>query len=128
MNYFAAIAYRASELDALGEAYLSGLPFLPDDEVVERIVNAAYRLFEESGEDRDAIPKWAASCVDGWIPGQPPSNGSLYYALGWSIVSQSAHVRNLLERAEGRETKELPFPILAEHEVVNRLADEGETS
>ena len=69
----------------------------------ERIHKAAFELFKISGENWDAIPDWAATVVEGGMPYYGvPRNGSLKFTLGFSVVSQEAHLRNLLERAEGR--------------------------
>lgn len=124
MNYFDAIVHRCEQLDALGQAYLDKFDFIPSDEMAERIWNAAKVLFDAAGEDWDKIPEWAATCMDGYVPYTPGGrrNGSIYYALGFSIVSRDAHLRNLLEIAEGRTTEELDFPVLAEKEIVDKLS------
>ena len=121
MNYFSAIAYRANELDKLGESYLKQFEFLSNNEILDRLWKKANQLFTNANKDFDAIPEWAADFLDGWVPYAPSKNGSLYHALGISVVSRDAHLRNLLERAEGRETKELNFPILAEKDIVEQL-------
>lgn len=114
MNYFEQLTKRCNQLNEKGNAYLDTLPFLPNDEVCDRIYKAAQRIFQEANEDWESIPDWVASAMDGWIPyAALPKNGSLHYSLGWAVASQDAHLRNLLERAEGRETKELNFPVLA---------------
>lgn len=124
MNYFEAIRTRCEELDKLGQAYLDKFEFLPNDQVLDRIWNKAQALFEAAGEDFDKLPEWAAEAMDGHIPySSPPRNGSLYCSMGWSVVAQDAHLRNQLEIAEGRETKELDFPVLAEKEIVLKYAE-----
>ena len=124
MNYFKAITTRCEELDKLGQAYLDRFEFLPNDQVLDRIWAKAWELFEAAGKDFKKIPEWAASAVDGHIPySAPPRNGSLYYLMGWSVVAQDAHLRNQLEIAEGRETKELDFPVLAEKEIVLKYSE-----
>ena len=119
MNYFEQINKRVEELDALGEEYLAKLDFLPNDVIMDRIHAAAYKIFTGAKEDWKAVPEWVASCMDGWIPYSGGSrNGSLFHALALSVVSRDAHLRNLLEIAEGRETKELEFPVMAEAPII----------
>ena len=120
-NYFEAISIRCEELDKLGEEYLSKFEFLDNEEVCNRIWKAANAIFKAKNEDWDAVPEWVASTLDGGIPYAGNSrNGSIYYSLGLSVVSRDAHLRNLLEIAEGRETEELSFAVLAEKEIVNK--------
>lgn len=120
MNYFAAIAKRVEEIDKLAADYLAKFEFLPNDVIISRIHKVAWVKFRAANEDFDKIPEWAASIVDGWPPFTGYLQGSIYDMLGTSVVSVDAHLRNLLERAEGRETKELDFPILAEKAIVER--------
>jgi hypothetical protein len=119
--YFKAIEIRIAEIDRLAEDYLNKFEFIPNPDIINRLFDIATNLFEKSGKNWNAIPEWAANMLDGWIPYAPSKNGSLYYALGWSCLSADAHLRNLLERVEGREINELDFPVLAEKEVVNQL-------
>lgn len=122
MDYFKAISFRASQLDDLANAYLSKLPFLSNDQVLEKLWSKAKEIWKQNGSDFNGkSPEWVENWMDGWIPYSTPQNGSLYFSLGWSVASQDAHLRNLLERAEGRETKELDFAILAEKEIVDKL-------
>lgn len=113
MNYIQELMTGCEELDRKGQAYLDGLPFLPNDEVKQRIFVKARELFDAANEDWDAVPEWVAQTMDGHMPYSViPRNGSLYFSLAFSIVSMEAHLRNLLERVEGRETKELDFPVI----------------
>ena len=113
--YFASIAERVAVIDKLANEYLSKFEFIPNDAIMDRIHAAAWKIFKEKNEDFQAVPDWVASTVDGWMPYTGGSrNGSIFFALAFSPVSQDAHLRNLLERAEGRETKELDFPVIAE--------------
>lgn len=123
MNYFQAIAARAEQLDELGRKYLDSLPFLPNDEVIQRIFVRAKQIFEEAEEDWEAVPDWVASTMDGWMPyATLPNNGSIYYSLGYSVVAHDAHLRNFLEIAEGRTDQRLDFPCLAEKEKVEEMS------
>jgi hypothetical protein len=114
MDYFTQVKNRCDELDKLANAYLAKFEFLPNDQVMDRIHAVAFKIFKDANEDWDAVPEWVASCMDGWMPYTGYSNGSLHFALGFSVASQDAHLRNLMEIAEGRETKELDFPVVAE--------------
>lgn len=112
---FVDLAERAAELDSLGQAYLDSLPFVSNEEICERVWKRANEVFAAAGEDWEAVPEWVANTMDGYIPySQIPRNGSLHFSLGFSVVSLEAHLRNLLEIAEGRTSVELDFPVLAE--------------
>ncbi len=117
-DYFDAIAARVAELDALGQAYLDRFDFIPSDQMAERIWNKAWEIFKKQfNSDWNAAPEEIANICDCGVPFTPYAerrNGSLFHALAYSVVSRDAHLRNLLERIEGRETKELGFPIMAE--------------
>jgi len=124
MDYFQAIAFRVEEIDRLANAYLSKFDFLSNDQIMERVHTAAWKIFKEHNEDWNSVPEWVASTCDGWMPYASVSrNGSIYHALAFSMPSQDAHLRNLLEIAEGRETKELDFPVMAEKDVVWSMTD-----
>lgn len=115
MLYFSDLSKKCDELNALGQAYLDSLPTIPNDEVVNRIMTRAHQIFEENNEDWDKIPEWVGFVLDGHVPySLPPKDGSINALLGHSMVSQEAHLRNLLEIAEGRTTEELTFPVRAE--------------
>jgi hypothetical protein len=127
MNYFEAITHRCSELDTLGANYLNSFEFLPNDEVCQQIFKIAKSIFTKAGEDWEAVPEWVASTMDGWMPyASVPQNGSLYFSLGFSCVSQDAHLRNLLERAKGTETKELDFEVVADKKIVAKYCGMNE--
>lgn len=122
-NIFKLIIQRCEELDRLGNAYLDTLPFLTNDEMCQRIWVKAHEIYKAANEDSDAVPDWVLTTVDGCVPySQPPRNGSLRYLLGYSLASNDAHLRNLLEIAEGRTTKELDFPVVAEMPVLAETA------
>lgn len=121
MNYFDAIKKRTEELDLLGQNYLNKFDFLPNDQICERIWTAAKKMFSDKKEDFDSCPWWVAQTMDYCLPYSTiPKNGSIYFSLGFSSVSQDAHLRNLLEIAEGRETTELDFEVLAKKEIVEK--------
>lgn len=115
MNYFSAIKKRADELNLMGEDYLDKLPFMNNEEICQRLWEIAWEI-EKSDQEN---PEWVDMTLDGFIPySSIPRNGSLYFSLGRAVVAQDALLRNLLEVAEGRETKELSFNFIAEKEVV----------
>jgi hypothetical protein len=125
MHYFEAITFRCNQIDELAQAYLDKFEFMSNDDILERLWKIANDRFDTIGRDWNKIhliPEWMGDFLDGWTPYAPSKNGSLYYSLGYSAISADAHLRNLLERAEGRETKKLDFPILAEKKVVNKLS------
>jgi hypothetical protein len=126
MNYFAAISFRCNQLDEMGQKYLDKFEFLSNDAILNRLWKIAQKLFKDKcNEDWaqiDKIPDWAGNYLDGWIPYAPSRNGSLFYSMGYSVVSCDAHLRNLLERAEGREKNELDFPVVVEHDIVDKLS------
>lgn len=127
-NYFQIIAEECSKLDILAQEYLDRFEFLPNDQICDRIYQRARAIFIENNEDFDKVPDWVASIMDGWFPyTSKGKNGSLYYSLGYSVVSQDAHLRNLLERAEGREEKELEFPVAVDKVVVEAKLGQSET-
>src|ERR1035441_3585004 len=126
MNYFAAIAFRTEQLDALAQTYLDKFEFMSNDQILTRLWTFSEKQFKDKCNKDwsliERLPEWAQNFLDGWTPYAPPSSGSLYSALAYSMVSNDAHLRNLLERTEGRETAELTFPVFAEHSVVNKLS------
>ena len=88
-----------------------------------RIWKIAADLFAQHKENWDNLPEWAANVIDNGVPYcSSPKNGSLFYSLGYSVVSRDAHLRNLLEIAEGRETQELNFPVVVDKEIVDKRA------
>lgn len=117
MHYFQALIAECSELDRLAQEYLDTLEFLPNDEVCQRIWDKAKEIWNANGASYDSpdIPDWVKDTFDGCIPYTGLSrNGSLFYSLGFSVVSQDAHLRNLMERVEGRTDKELDFPLVVD--------------
>jgi len=120
MNYFAAISKRADELTARAQAYLDGLPFMPNDNVMGRLWEIAQAIDTADGEN----PDWVDSTLDGWIPfSGVPRDGSLFFALGYSPTAQDARLRNLLEVAERRENVTLELATVAEQEIVDTYAE-----
>jgi hypothetical protein len=131
MNYFAAISFRCQQIDDLAQAYLNQFEFMSNPDILEKLWEVSQEKFKAINNDWERcseLPEWMINFLDGWTPYAPSKNGSLYHALGCSCLSADAHLRNLFERTMGRETKELPFPILAEHEVVNKLCGLSEKS
>lgn len=126
-SYFRELAAAADELTAKADAYMAGKEFIPNDQVIDRIWAACLKLFERHGGrysgggtllfdglDWESLPWWAAQTLDGGMPyASIPRDGSLGFSLGFSPASQDAHLRNIMEIAEGRETEELNFPTRA---------------
>ncbi len=110
---FKQVTEACNELDRKGQVYLDSLPFISNDESIDRIFNRARAIFTEANEDFDTVPEWVAQTMDYYIPYAIPgsSGGSIMAAMAHSITSQDAHLRNLLEIAEGRTSKELDFPV-----------------
>ena len=134
MNYFTKLTEECAKLDALGQAYLDGFEFIPPNKIVDRILKAARNVWEAAGgesitdEEWTALPEWVKASEDGSVPySGPPNNGSLYYHLGFSLISCDAHLRNLLEIVEGREEKELDFPVLVDEAIMDAFV-EAETA
>ena len=120
MTYFEKISAECDKLTQKANKYLSGLEFIPNDQVMNRIYAKAKEIFFEANENWDAVPEWVAQTMDGWMPYSTiPRNGSIGFALGYSPASQDAHLRNLLEIVEGRETKELDFPVVVDYKNIN---------
>jgi hypothetical protein len=116
MNYFADLRKKREKLDRIAEAYLDTLPFLSNEKIMERIYRKASEIFEQSGRDWENVPEWVADTMDGWMPfASIPENGSLNFALGFSMIAQDARLRNMLEIAEGREPENcmLKFSTIA---------------
>lgn len=130
MNYFAAIVFRVNQIDELAQTYLDKFEFMSNDQVMDRLWIFAKQEWKDKcnsdwetfNENPNCVPDWISNWMDGWVPFAPPSLGSLYDSLAYSTVSMDAHMRNLLERCEGRETKALDFPIMAENHIVNKLS------
>ena len=121
LNYFTALTEECEVLNKKARAYLDTLPFISNQECMNRIFKRAAEIFEEANEDWGAVPEWVADTMDGWMPySGVPQNGSMYFSLGFSPVSLDAHLRNLLEIAEGRETKELDFDIVVNKDEFHR--------
>ncbi len=98
-NYFQDISDACDALTEKADNYLKNLPFLTNDEICQRIWDKANQIFKDNNEDWDKVPEWVADTID----------GSLHFHLGFSSASWDAHLRNLLEKIEGREEKELDF-------------------
>jgi hypothetical protein len=131
MNYFDAISFRCQQIDDLAQAYLNQFEFMSNPDILEKLWEVSQAKFKAINNDWarcNELPEWMIDFLDGWTPYAPSKNGSLYYSLGYSCLSSDAHLRNLFERTMGRETRVLPFPILAEHEVVNKLCGLSEES
>lgn len=138
MNYFEALSAECDKLTEKANEYLSRLPFMPNDKVAERLWEIAIEIGKKNGlktEENylvfkdlnwEILPEWVANTLDGWLPyGDIPRNGSLHFSLGFSSASQDAHLRNLLEIAEGRETNELDFPVVVPKDFWDKLEKEN---
>ncbi len=127
MNYFKAILKRCEEIDALAEKWLSKFDFIDSPTLCQSIYDKAWDIFEEANEDWDAVPEWVAEVVDGHIPyAGIPENGSLFYSLGFSVISQDAHLRHFYEtNVLGKSIVDLSFPVLAEEEIVMKYSKDN---
>lgn len=111
MSLFQKIRESGERLDRLGQEYLDRFEFLDNLTVCLRIAQACERW---RGFPVEVLPWFMESVLwDDWMPYcHTPHNGSLHFSLGYSVVSRDAHLRNLLEIVEGRETRELDFPVI----------------
>lgn len=122
---FQKLTDRCDALTEIAQAYLDTLPFIPSDECCERIWKWAWDNvakdeqghvdWPEDGWDDTDPRSLPYEILDGGIPfSNVPRNGSLQYALGWSIVAQDANLRSLLEFVEGRQSEWIRFKCLAD--------------
>mgnify|MGYP003975297233 FL=1 len=115
IDLFTWIGKESDKLTKKANKYLSKLPEISNQDVADKLAKISFKLFKEAKEDWRAIPWWAGDIMDGHMPyWGVPRNGSLHYSLGFSMSSQEAHLRNLLEIAEGRESKELDFSLICD--------------
>ena len=120
VKYFSQLASEAENLSALAQKYLDQFQFMSTEDMMEKIYNNCWRIFKESGEDFEKIPEQFQDAVNCVIDGAMPyyttamEPGSLNKTIGLSLVSVDAHLRNLLERLEGRTNEKLNFGIIAE--------------
>ena len=127
MDYFSAIKRRADELNEEGKKYLSNLPFMSNQDVLDKLWKIANEKYDYDRwcKSFDNCPWWVDAIFDGLAPYGECNNGSLYYMLGRAVVAEDALLRNLLEIAEGRESKELELCCVAEKEIVDKYCREG---
>jgi len=117
MDYFRELTRRCDELGETAEAYLAELPDLGLSccEMAQRIWLIAQERLAAAPEGTDH-PWWVESISEGHMPFVgTPDRASLAVHMGFSIEAQEAHLRNLLEIAEGRAALDssLAFPIIA---------------
>jgi hypothetical protein len=117
MNYFTELAHATNELDERAQLYLNQFDHTSVRDLCALINRKVWEIFRNFGEDYEKIPPKWKNCfeiiLDGGMPYLRQNNGSINYALGFSNISAEAHLRNFLEQLEGRETKNLDFPVVA---------------
>ena len=111
-DYFGLLSWKCDRLTEKAQKYLDSLPPISNDDCIQGIWEKAQEIFAKNDEDFDKVPWWVADTMDYHMPyTNIPKDGSLGFSFGFSIVSFEAHLRNLLEIAQNRETKELDFPF-----------------
>jgi len=118
MDYFSKISERCNQLSHIGAAYMDKLPFIPTEDVVQKIWDWAWLQMDKDGDGNivwNGKNELAEDIIDSGVPfSEAPSNGSLHYTLGWSVVAQEANIRSLFEFIEGRQPEWIKFQCLAE--------------
>jgi hypothetical protein len=120
MSYFNELAKQVGALDKLANEYLNQFDFMSTNAMCERIWQKSWEIYNAHNEDIDLVPEIYRDAVQCVIDGSIPyltyalKPGSLKKSLGLSTTSVDAHLRNLMERLEGRTTSELAFGIEAE--------------
>lgn len=119
MSYFADLEKQVSILDHLATAYLNQFEFMATDDMCDRIHQLCWKIFEEHGEEFGVVPEIYRDELESVVDGTMPyityalKPGSLKKSLALSMASVDAHLRNLLERLEGRTQNKLAFWIEA---------------
>jgi bisphosphoglycerate-dependent phosphoglycerate mutase len=104
MNYFQSLIEKSNQFTEIANDYLSKLPELDNDEIAERIWQwAIQNENNELAEEiiNDGIPYYFI-----------PRNGSLKFALGYSIAAHEANLRSLLEFVENRQNCWIKFQCI----------------
>lgn len=118
MGFFKSISDACEDLSQVAQGYLDTLPFIASEEVVQRVWNWACNQMDKDERDHfifNGKNGLAEDIVDTGVPfSMQPTNGSLHYSLGWSIVAQEANLRSLLEYVEGRQQEWIKFKCLAD--------------
>lgn len=120
MSYFAELVSSCKVLDTLAQGYLDQFEFMSTDDMCRQICSKCYEIFYAHNEEFGVVPELYRDelemIVDGCMPylAYALKPGSLKKSLGLSIVSVDAHLRNLLERLEGRTDCKLAFGIEVE--------------
>jgi len=100
------------EIDKAAEKFLSQFEFVPSDDMAQDIWSRAIALYKNNDESFDNLPDWACDVLDCGVPYCGTNNGSLWYALGYSVISQDAHLRCFWENIKNDTNYILPFPVV----------------
>lgn len=117
MSYFADLVSECEVLDMLAQKYLDQFEFMSTDDMCERIYSKCWEIFKDHDEEFGVVSEIyrdeLENVVDGYMPylAYALKPGSIKKSLGLSLISVDAHLRNLLERLEGRTEKRLEFGI-----------------
>jgi hypothetical protein len=118
MDYFEQLKEECNRLSQIAGEYIDTLPFIENEEVIQRIWRWAESQVEIDDDGYFILNgknELAEDVLDSGVPfSGTPRNGSLHYALGWSAVAQDANLRSLLEFVEGRQPDWIKFQCLAE--------------
>jgi|LakMenE01Jun11ns_1017448.scaffolds.fasta_scaffold9939222_1 hypothetical protein len=120
MGYLDELTKKAEVLDKLADCYLEQFDFMTTDAMCERIWNKSWEIYKAHSEDVDLVPELYRDEVECVVDGTMPylasalKPGSLKKSLGLSMASVDAHLRNLLERLEGRTQQQLAFGFIAD--------------
>jgi hypothetical protein len=120
MNLFSKISEDCNQLTEVAQRYLDTLPFISNDDCIERIWVWACNQMDKDEKGYfvfNGKNGLAEDIVDSGVPFSVlPKNGSLVYSLGWSVTAQDANLRSLLEFVEGRQTEWVKFKCLVDLE------------
>lgn len=123
MSYFKRISDECTKLSETAQKYLDKLEFIDSELCCRKIWDWACSQMDEDERGYfvfNGKNELAEYIVDSGIPfSEMPSNGSLHYSLGWSIVAQDANLRSLLEFVEGRQKEWVKFECLVDLEKIN---------
>jgi hypothetical protein len=117
-NCFSYLKHFVAEMDKAAQEYLDQFEFVPSDKIADAIWKLVQDAFTAVDDDWDKVPDWAADLMDCGVPYCGPSrDGSLWYSLGLSVVSQDAHLRNLWENIKNDTNNILPFPVVVPKDI-----------
>ena len=120
MSYFKELEAARERLDRLAQEYLDKFDFVPTYDIADMIYRKCWDIFNSCGEDLSRCPENVRNEIESVTDCHMPylsyaeRPGSMKKTLALSLVSVDAHLRNLLERLEGRAQDRLPFGIEAD--------------